>query len=482
MQRRPFRLVPMCVAVILTTSLVIVLQSGAAGDAFSRDLSQSGDPTQLRLNEFMAINNGTLIDPADNKDDEDWLEVYNPTDQFIDLQGLYITDSRAELTKHAITRSLVISPFSFLILFADRQTEQGPDHLSFRLSGGGEAVGLVAADGLTEIDFFIFDAQERNVSMGRLPDGTGSWQKLSVATPGDTNAFVPVISNVQNTPAIPRNDQNVQVTATVTDNLGVTAVELFYHVINATTMQTVTSSSVAMDPLGDNRYQAQIGARPDNTLVSYYIIADDMEGQSSRSPKRLDRNHNYLVGYVPPPLVINEIMADNEATLIDPDEPPTATIGNLYPDWFEVYNLGPTAIDLEGYFFSDDPANPSKNKVTGTLIIPAGDFIVLYADEDRVQGVRHLNFRLSSGGESLGIYGGPFAAAPIDVLSFGPMRIDQSYGRFPDGDGNFTFELCSTPEEANILCDQKSYLPLLQASRLIQSANSARKELTHDYP
>ena len=51
-------------------------------------------------------------------------------------------------------------------------------------------------------------------------------------------------------------------------------------------------------------------------------------------------------------LYINEFMADNETTIPDPD----GTGG--FPDWIELYNAGPTAIDLGGMYLTDDPNVP----------------------------------------------------------------------------------------------------------------------------
>ena len=45
-------------------------------------------------------------------------------------------------------------------------------------------------------------------------------------------------------------------------------------------------------------------------------------------------------------IFINEVMADNESAVFDQE--------GDYPDWIELYNDESQAIDLEGYFLSDD--------------------------------------------------------------------------------------------------------------------------------
>jgi hypothetical protein len=52
-------------------------------------------------------------------------------------------------------------------------------------------------------------------------------------------------------------------------------------------------------------------------------------------------------------LFINEFMADNDTTIQDPD-------GGGYPDWIELYNAGPNAIDLGGMYLTDDMNDPTK--------------------------------------------------------------------------------------------------------------------------
>jgi hypothetical protein len=52
-------------------------------------------------------------------------------------------------------------------------------------------------------------------------------------------------------------------------------------------------------------------------------------------------------------LFINEFMADNDTTIQDPD-------GSGYPDWIELYNAGPNAVDLGGMYLTDDMNDPTK--------------------------------------------------------------------------------------------------------------------------
>ena len=53
-------------------------------------------------------------------------------------------------------------------------------------------------------------------------------------------------------------------------------------------------------------------------------------------------------------LVINELMADNETTIEDPDE------SGEYPDWIELYNGSGETVILNGLFLTDDLNDPTK--------------------------------------------------------------------------------------------------------------------------
>src|SRR5512134_3375788 len=73
---------------------------------------------------------------------------------------------------------------------------------------------------------------------------------------------------------------------------------------------------------------------------------------------------------------INEIMASNNKTLVDPNEPGET------PDWFELYNPGPGAVALDGLGLADGEPLEGGFAIASGLTIPAGGFIVFYADND----------------------------------------------------------------------------------------------------
>lgn len=104
----------------------------------------------------------------------------------------------------------------------------------------------------------------------------------------------------------------------------------------------------------------------------------------------------FILLLIPPcfaDLHISEFMADNNNTVLDED-------GDS-PDWIELYNDGPQAVDLAGWHLSDTATNLTLWTFP-TTIIPANGFVLVFAsDKNRATaGMElHTNFKLKAGGE-----------------------------------------------------------------------------------
>jgi len=153
-------------------------------------------------------------------------------------------------------------------------------------------------------------------------------------------------------------------------------------------------------------------------------------------------------------LVINEFMASNNATIEDPQEP------NEFPDWVEIHNFGDTDIDMGGMYLTDDLDEPTKWQIPqgypGQTTVPAGGFIVFWADDDTGDGPLHTNFKLSADGEHIGLF--LDADTMIDGIIFGEQTTNISYGRYPDANDNLRFFATPTPLAEN----NDAYLGLVE--------------------
>lgn len=408
----------------------------------------------LFVNEFMVDNDTILEDPDEADSYPDWIELYNAGATDIDLQGLYLTDDLTAPTQHAITQSLIISAGGYLLLYADNDTEQGANHLGFKLGASGEDLAIFNTDGATLIDSYTFGEQTTDISEGRCPDGGDTWVFCPSATPGATNepcGAAPVISDVSHTPKSPTATQPVTVMATITDDATVNSATLWYSA-------TGSYTTIPMTNQGSDVYSAVIPAQADNTTVSYYIEAADDEGFSTTDPANAPANvYQYVVGYEVPTLYLNEFMADNDTILEDPDE------AGSYPDWIELYNPGTESIDLGGLYLTDDLTDPTQFQIPTGVSIPGGGFLLFYADDDTDQGDQHTNFKLSADGESVALFGTD-GITQIDAVTFTAQPTDIAYGREVDGTGIWGTMCEATPGSSNTgFCstDHYIFLPLV---------------------
>lgn len=143
----------------------------------------------------------------------------------------------------------------------------------------------------------------------------------------------------------------------------------------------------------------------------------------------------------PARVFINEWMASNTRTVQDPDDLD-------FDDWFELYNAGAQPADLSGYTLTDDLTDPGKFVIPPGTVIPAGGFLLVWADEERsTNGQVHASFKLSANGESLGLFAPD--GSTIDSLSFPAQDDDVSRGRSADGGAQFANFTQPTPGGPN---------------------------------
>lgn len=128
----------------------------------------------LVINEFVASNDSTSMIADDFGEYDDWVELYNNSDQVLDLSGYYFSDDIADPLKWRFPNGINIQANGYLVVWTDSDDEQGDLHTKFKLSKGGEQ--LILMDSFQVIlDSLTFGEQETNVSMARIPNGTGDF-------------------------------------------------------------------------------------------------------------------------------------------------------------------------------------------------------------------------------------------------------------------------------------------------------------------
>ncbi|MEE0682404.1 MAG: lamin tail domain-containing protein [Candidatus Gastranaerophilaceae bacterium] len=142
----------------------------------------------LYINEFMASNASTIADYNGNY--SDWIELFNSTDKEIDLSGFYVSDDLGNRMKAQLPDGTVIQAGGYLLIFCsgeEGRMENGEVHVPFGLRAYEEDVAL-SDQGGSLIDSYSYSKQDTDVSMARIPDGTGEFSASRQPTPGMQNS------------------------------------------------------------------------------------------------------------------------------------------------------------------------------------------------------------------------------------------------------------------------------------------------------
>ena len=92
----------------------------------------------IRINELMAVNDNGLDD--EDRDEEDWIEIYNAGMNSVNMEGWYLTDNVSDLRQWAFPE-VILAPNTYLVVFASGKNRRDPLallHTNFKLKGSGE--------------------------------------------------------------------------------------------------------------------------------------------------------------------------------------------------------------------------------------------------------------------------------------------------------------------------------------------------------
>lgn len=186
----------------------------------------------------------------------------------------------------------------------------------------------------------------------------------------------------------------------------------------------------------DGIFGASIPGYAAGTVVRFYIEA--LAGNTAKSAAYHPRGaeHDVFVYQVSTAnssvaqVVINELMASNTGIVLD-------EFGET-EDWVELHNTSAAAVDLSGFYLTDNPLNLDKWEIPTGAVIPPFGYLIFWADEDSSQGTNHMNFKLSALGETLMLLDGELNL--VDSLNFGAQQSNVSLARIPNGFGPFESE------------------------------------------
>ncbi|MFQ5638142.1 MAG: CotH kinase family protein, partial [bacterium] len=263
------RLEPALIFFLVLSAVGMSLLPGVSGL-----LAVTNNTPEIVINEFLALNQETKFDR--DGDSSDWIELFNAGSESVDVQGFTLTDDPGVPGQWTLP-SVTLAPGDFLLVWASGKDLKGSElHANFKLSALGEFIGLYAPSGIA-LDSVHFDAQTVDVSLARIPDGSGDFRATAKPTPGTANkSEAPSTSGITFSPGSGFYNGSVQVVLTT----GIRGGDIRYTLDGS----TVTSSSrkvTAPLTLSSTRVlRARVfkNGRPKSADISQ-IYAVDYEGR-----------------------------------------------------------------------------------------------------------------------------------------------------------------------------------------------------------
>jgi spore coat protein CotH len=169
-----------------------------------------------------------------------------------------------------------------------------------------------------------------------------------------------------------------------------------------------------------------------SSQVQYYIYSENSNA-GMFSPERAEHEFYTLLANAQNPtagqVVINEFLAQNQNYN-------TNEYGQ-HQDWIELFNTTSSPKNLFGVYLTDNFSNLNKYSFPPNTIIPAGGYLIVWADQDSsTTSYLHCNFKLGASGEQIMLSNS--AGMIIDSVTYGAQTADLSTGRCLNGTGSFT--------------------------------------------
>lgn len=222
----------------------------------------------LVINEIMPANIDMFMDPSYNYGS--WIELFNGTDNDINLAGYYLSD---DLSNHTLcplgNTSRIVKAGGFLTLWFGHKDDYCLQQLEYSLDSDGGDIILFDNNGRA-ISAVEYPASPARISWARTSDGGSEWGYTGNPTPGKTNSSSQFASD-----QIPAPEVSVES-------------KLF----------TGSFSFIVNIPEGATLYYTENGSLP----ISSNKAAKTSEGSFSVSGTKVYRFRLYKDGFLPSPV------------------------------------------------------------------------------------------------------------------------------------------------------------------------------------
>lgn len=371
-------------------------------------------------------------------DSHDWVELYNTSDQSTDASGLRITDDKRLDRTLTLPAGTVVAAHGFLTVDVDDKSVWGDS--AFGL-GKADEVHLYW-DG-TEIDGYSY-ASSPSTTWGACPDGSKHFAQTATATKGAPNvcASDPVAAvriNEIESDAPNKGSDWVELTNIAAATVDASGLILKddgdkNDVVVPSGTTIPAGGYVAIDVKGlGGADSARLFSADGATLIDSYTWTAHADETYGRCPDgtgafaQTEAATRGAANMCPQPagasdIRINEIESN----------------GDDKGDWVELYNMGSGAVEVGSWIIRDNDDSHTLVIPAGSTI-PAGGFASFYTED--------------LGGFGLGV-----ADSVRLYLADGKTLVDShswtshaptTYGRCPDGTGEFVATVTPTRNAAN---------------------------------
>lgn len=130
----------------------------------------------------------------------DWVELYNTTNEEIDLEGMYLSDDATQPRKWQITAgesgaSTLIQAHGYKIIWCDKQDSNLELHAPFKLANDEHTAVLLTAADESWQDALVYPKHEGTESVGRYPDAGSQVYVMTRTTLARANQITTVNPN-----------------------------------------------------------------------------------------------------------------------------------------------------------------------------------------------------------------------------------------------------------------------------------------------
>lgn len=372
-------------------------------------------------------------------DGTDFVELTNTGTEPIDLNGLKFIDGGGGTPADLVSESTLLAPGAYYSFEPNTAWGIG--------LGKGDSATILASDGTTVIDAVTWPAgTHATPSYGRCADGTGAFVTTTRATRDAANdcpnPFAAIVINELRSNDAGGGKDFVELSNTGSSTIDISSLTFVDNdpahtpLAIATSPTTLTPGdfySFETDSLnGGNGYGLGKGDSvtilDGTTVVDSYTIAAGEHATPSvgRCPDGLGA---FATTASATPGAANDCQSVPGADKVKINE-----VNSDPDDWFELTNTGASAIDVSGWRYSDS-TTATTFAIAGGTVIPAGGFVTIASEVGLGKG-DSVHLYLADG------------LTRLDATTWPTGEHATSWGRFPDGTGNFQ-ALTPTSSAAN---------------------------------